>query len=554
MRRYNAKYIIGILAACLLTCFVQADVTMVWDDGAVGNHLWRDGANWDTDTAPTEIDHRARITEIPAGGAGPLVDSLTDVSCAHLIVGLTTTGVQTNMTMTGGSIQVRDYLRLGNDAGTDGTLNISDGLINVGLQLIVGHYGTGTLNMSGGTINAGAAFRLGWYAGGVGVVNMSGGVINVNAADFAIRTGSQIIMSRDAQIEIADPNGLIQPIAAACITDGRIVSAEEGVAVSAVLNKGVTTISLSNLSGILSTAIVHLDSQHVVIGQDPEDAGVMRVIKMLDRSGNGNDAVQNGGNQWMPTYVTEAVNGYPAVRFDGVHNFLNIEASEDFDTNQFTWYIVMEAKRKGGMSVMRSSYADAGNGTAYISIWGNYTADYQGLGMIYYMITHSRTNTGGIKTAYNTSTGAFELYDDQWFLLTGAWYDGTQIAQWVGGGAAINYKRSSGANAMPTGHRGTGIGSYYGGTSSFLDGNIAEIIIFDRKLASAEMNTVGSYLATKYNMPLTTDTLYTNPVVPANCEQLWSHEMGNPIDLNKDCIVGIDDIFMFSEQWMSDLN
>jgi hypothetical protein len=225
----NALLILSIL--CSVSFGVE---NRYWTDGAAGNHLWRDGANWDAGTPPTTADHRARIYQVPVGGQGPLVDSLTNVGCAHLMVGGTDSATHTlnvEMIMTGGYIDIDTWGRIGYGDGITGTLTMSDGQIDTDpfSFFSVGVYGTGYLNMSGGTLNTGQ-FRLAWYPGGEGHVSL-GGEINVGLPDFSIRSGgSDFDILPGGILNVADPNGSMRDTIQGYIDDGRVFSSAPGYA------------------------------------------------------------------------------------------------------------------------------------------------------------------------------------------------------------------------------------------------------------------------------------------------------------------------------------
>jgi autotransporter-associated beta strand protein/T5SS/PEP-CTERM-associated repeat protein len=86
------------------------------------------------------------------------------------------------LNISGGSLSVSNGLRLGNESGGNGTLTLSGtGALNVADELIVGREsGTGVLNVNGGTITTSGNGNM--YIGrrnGTGTLNQSNGVISV---------------------------------------------------------------------------------------------------------------------------------------------------------------------------------------------------------------------------------------------------------------------------------------------------------------------------------------------------------------------------------------
>ncbi len=87
-------------------------------------------------------------------------------------------------TQTGGTNSSSSYIRLGNNAGDNGTYTLGGNGIISGKYLYVGHAGTGTFNQSGGTVllsnpnsTGGGTLFLGYESGGSGTYNLNGGTL-----------------------------------------------------------------------------------------------------------------------------------------------------------------------------------------------------------------------------------------------------------------------------------------------------------------------------------------------------------------------------------------
>jgi hypothetical protein len=105
-------------------------------------------------------------------------------------------------------------LRLGATTGTNGTLNVTSGWINVASALNVGPVGTGTVNQTGGMVVA-PQITLGGNAGASGTYNLSGGKLRVGTLSSG--TGGQFnftggVLSADTiNLNLVNNGGTIAP-------------------------------------------------------------------------------------------------------------------------------------------------------------------------------------------------------------------------------------------------------------------------------------------------------------------------------------------------------
>lgn len=78
-----------------------------------------------------------------------------------------------------------------------------------------------------------------------------------------------------------------------------------------------------------------------------------------------------------------------------------------------------------------------------------------------------------------------------------------------------------------------------------LEGDFAEILIYNRQLSQSELEEVGIYLAGKYyigtgaNYPIET------------CGQIWGNGNGDPEDFDHNCRVNWQDFVILSQDWMT---
>ncbi len=188
------------------------------------------------------------------------------------------------------------------------------------------------------------------------------------------------------------------------------------------------------------------------------------VSSWADISGNNNDAVQATSiNQ--PIYLTNQVNALPAINFDGTNDFL------DFNTNitsgDITLFAVYLSRKVSQGSVL--------NTQKHFVLTKNNVAS------ILYTTPNTRYDIG----KPNNSFAVFSLQTD------GA-VSGSSLTL-TSGVNRLNFTRNSLSNSSKS-----SIGNYL--NIVYLQGQIAETIIYNQVLNSAERKIVGNHLAGKYNL------------------------------------------------------
>jgi hypothetical protein len=183
-----------------------------------------------------------------------------------------------------------------------------------------------------------------------------------------------------------------------------------------------------------------------------------------DASGNGNDAVQ-ATESFKPTYKINLVNGLPVVRFDGVDDLLTTPA-----LNLGTRSYVVVAKKNGAAG-------------------GSYHGVLQQGGPIYYQL-YAQTNwsmyLGGVHDFGVTFDEAFQAV-----VMTCA--DGAGNLQLRKNGVA----GTSGTGSSTTENTPLSVGRF---GSNVLNGDLAEVLVYDSVLSSGDINDLESYLTSKYGL------------------------------------------------------
>ena len=190
------------------------------------------------------------------------------------------------------------------------------------------------------------------------------------------------------------------------------------------------------------------------------------LIRWQDQSGNHNDAIQtNSGNQ--PDLIDTAYNGKPSIRFNG-WNYLQSLSIFPVD-HDYSVSIVVKINNFANLNNLVS-----GNGHA---IWFDSSA--------YPRILHG--------TFYRQDFATIPVWPTGASVVTVLYSEADQqaIAYVNGEFADSSYIQSNGDSTLY-------IGSYIGGY--FLQGEIQEVLLYDRELAPDERVNLDSYILERYNI------------------------------------------------------
>lgn len=209
-----------------------------------------------------------------------------------------------------------------------------------------------------------------------------------------------------------------------------------------------------------------------------------------DLSGNGLNlssvAVANS-----PTLVTGAINSHPVVRFDGLDspNGDYLQTSSNIDlTRPLSLFVVSKNKT-------RKNY----NGLLRVDSVYNQVSSYLEL---YWAIGSTDLHSGRITHVTNrgATTSDAQFNDvgpaiDNYYLVDVVNDTATNSEIFING---TSVGTSTMADFYPDSAAKLFVGIGYGGSTGFLDGDIAEILIFNRHLKSEQRKAVECYLSTKW--------------------------------------------------------
>jgi hypothetical protein len=177
-----------VVAVTLLLGSVSSAATIHWT-GLGDDNLWSNPANWEGNKVPTSADEA--YVDVPAAAApnGPVIQDGIDAKALGL--GCEVAGEPT-MTMTGGTLEIADWIWWGDGAACHGTFTMSGGTITVTNEHELGWGGgSGTWIMTGGTVNAGELV-IPTATGLAGQLYLHGGTFNVGSDGLSM-TGTGLI-------------------------------------------------------------------------------------------------------------------------------------------------------------------------------------------------------------------------------------------------------------------------------------------------------------------------------------------------------------------------
>lgn len=213
-----------------------------------------------------------------------------------------------------------------------------------------------------------------------------------------------------------------------------------------------------------------------------------------DSSGNGRVAQQPDPTK-QPTYRTEGVNGQPYVRFNGSDQFMELTFSPFFNSEEFAIFTVAKHSATGGdLPILSSIEGTTGGGDA------------AGYSLIYDASNEdAQANWREGSTDDNVVSAGGTIKNTDAFILTYTMEDTSEPADAQSDTAKLfingdeKSSQSSGVDYVPNTATNLKIGEMNG---DFFQGDIYEIIVYNRALTTAEREEVEGYLSSKYGINL----------------------------------------------------
>ena len=222
------------------------------------------------------------------------------------------------------------------------------------------------------------------------------------------------------------------------------------------------------------------------------------VSSWSDNSGGGPSASAAGGSR--PVFVASAIGGRPAVRLDGVDDQLRLGAGF--------------ADLRAGVSVfMVARPSSLQSGTKMMVLGDGSSGGMLGLGRAGSSsgLQYFTTDAGGSFGWFDTASGMVVGESAVFSVVQGAGAVGASVpaAAWrngaeIGGGQVF-------VPPVQTRDQGSIGGSFWASDGMF-GGDVAEVLVYDRALSSAEVATVTAHLAAKYGLAVSAPA----PAAPAD--------------------------------------
>lgn len=189
-----------------------------------------------------------------------------------------------------------------------------------------------------------------------------------------------------------------------------------------------------------------------------------------DLSGNGWSAVQATAAA-RPTYQPNVLNGFPVLRFDGSNDIVSTPS------------LALAGAGMAMFAVLAQRVSQAGNIRAI---------GWNGTNVAKIQVGASHGNIIAAYTSGGAITGSATPMAQGAFGVCTFYFDNVRLYSYVNGANSANAAASGGVTTAPC-----DIG---GGAGSFLDGDVAEVIVYDRVLTTAERQTVERALGAKYGI------------------------------------------------------
>ena len=194
-----------------------------------------------------------------------------------------------------------------------------------------------------------------------------------------------------------------------------------------------------------------------------------RVARWLDQSGNGRNASMSTRAR-QPQYDTDALNGQPILRFAGAQS-MNLDNVIELDS--FSIFVVGKNNASSSFSMILGPGGSSPNNQLR---W------------------EDGSHALFVGTGNSLPTITSRIGDTRVYHALSATYDKATMAV---------YRDGNGTSSQRFVTRGpwilASLGSYY--SQHFMNGDLAEILVYDRALSESERQAVNAYLRTRYGLP-----------------------------------------------------
>ena len=313
-------------------------------------------------------------------------------------------------------------------------------------------------------------------------------------------SSDQVVFGIASSFTISDPlNGKLSDVrvwntarTATEILDNynkRLIGNETGLVGYWKLSEGISAIAKDFTSNANDATI----TEAVWIVDEPFSNGVisdytsMRIWK--DKSGNGYDATQTTSAS-RPTYRTSQVNGKPTIQFDGTDDHLHLASgSLGILRNVSGATVFVVAKYSTDLTQQSIFWFSNGTGAGQTRLQFRKSATNT------FSVVGRRldADTAQVVTSTTTNIGNYIVQSVR------VDYQNTLLQQFLNNtldGESLSFQTLG--NTSDTDSLNAFLGS--ANSTNFLNGNIAEVIVFNKTLSTAEFNNVNIYLMAKWGL------------------------------------------------------
>ncbi len=226
------------------------------------------------------------------------------------------------------------------------------------------------------------------------------------------------------------------------------------------------------------------------------------VAEWQDQSG-GNRHARQAVPQHQPTLVAEAIAGLPAVRFDGKDDYLNNITSDVVPAGSPRTVLVAGQARTRGGALFSFRRQSTGGKPVFVAQQGSFQGTY-------YVYTDGVNGAGNSSLPLQTVDKVREPFVST-HVSAGA---GKKLVVRLNG---VKQKVSQGGTVgNDTGTTGFVVGNREDVAVSMFpwDGDLAEVLVYNRVLSTTELDQAERYLATRYNLPARQNPVKTASVDP----------------------------------------
>ena len=219
------------------------------------------------------------------------------------------------------------------------------------------------------------------------------------------------------------------------------------------------------------------------------------VATWVDKSGAGNNATQSTSAK-RPTFVTSGLNSKPTVNFSGSDNSQQMVIG---DTSTTTWsFLYNDTTGSSVFIVVKSLAASAGDATDYILYSDNWQFYNYANGNQFAMDGAAANSYPSDYYSSNASQLANQFGFNTHSIINGS-STSTGFEHFVEGGTLVKVVNHVGFPFSGTVTETMRLGGSGGGTYS-LDGDVAEVIMYNKALTDTQRKDVECYLETKWGL------------------------------------------------------